>query len=262
MSSADNQGAGRQVTNPFLDQAEVSAPAAPRKARPSPRIISAGGVEMARAHAVGICARASSYVQPINTARVVLNVESDTRRVPTERRLPPGRATSRARTAKRPSTSLPTGARALAAVPRRTHAASRVQYILQNLSVRSRVGRLLIGVACLGLAILCLIPLRGRSRGKAPTVVVTRRASVAVVEPGPATAAVPPADEEPSPPPPLPPANAASGSTTEVAAPKLRLEKRGAAARRGDSLAPTSSAASATRSTYVPPFELPSEKSR
>jgi hypothetical protein len=68
-----------------------------RRAKPPPGIISAGGVDMARAHASNIQPAADTDYKPTETAKVVLAVETDPRRVRTAPRLdgvqlPPGAA--------------------------------------------------------------------------------------------------------------------------------------------------------------------------
>jgi hypothetical protein len=72
--------------NPFLEAAPPTAasrPAAVRRAKPPPGIISAGGVDMARAHASNIRPVADTEHKPADTAKVVLAVETDPRRVRT-----------------------------------------------------------------------------------------------------------------------------------------------------------------------------------
>jgi len=78
--------------NPFLDENE-SAPqpaARPRKAKPPPGIISAGGVDMARAHASNIKLAGSEHAAG-EGPKVVLAVETDPRRARTMR-MSPGRS--------------------------------------------------------------------------------------------------------------------------------------------------------------------------
>ena len=72
--------------NPFLESAPPAAaarPAAVRRGKPPPGIISAGGVDMARAHASNIRPAADTEQKPVDTAKVVLAVETDPRRIRT-----------------------------------------------------------------------------------------------------------------------------------------------------------------------------------
>lgn len=88
--------------NPFLAEAPPAAAAAPaapaarRRGKPPPGIISAGGVDMARAHASNIRPAPDTEGPRMETAKVVLSVESNPRRIQTMRNLealrPPGAA--------------------------------------------------------------------------------------------------------------------------------------------------------------------------
>jgi hypothetical protein len=82
--------------NPFLAEAPPAVPAAParRRGKPPPGIISAGGVDMARAHASNIRPAADTEGPRMETAKVVVSVETNPRRVQTMRNMeglrPPG----------------------------------------------------------------------------------------------------------------------------------------------------------------------------
>lgn len=82
------EGPRRAANNLFLDD-----PPRPRQKRhkPAAGIISAGGVDMARAHASGI--RPPREIEPpaVETRKVVVAVETDARKVPTHRKLLEGR---------------------------------------------------------------------------------------------------------------------------------------------------------------------------
>jgi hypothetical protein len=80
----------------------------PRKVRPPPGIITAGGVDMARAHAVGIEPRISNVPEPIvHEPRVVVTVETNPTRVPTQKCLVLVRAPAASGA---PRSTLPSGA--------------------------------------------------------------------------------------------------------------------------------------------------------
>jgi hypothetical protein len=77
-------------SNPFLAEAPAAAAPAPavrRRGKPPPGIISAGGVDMARAHASNIRPAADTEARPMETAKVVVAVETNPRRVQTMRNL-------------------------------------------------------------------------------------------------------------------------------------------------------------------------------
>ena len=87
----DDRGEAKPGKNPFLDEAGVP-PVRQRKAKPPPNIISAGGVDMARAHASNIKLRDNTAPEPtLDQPRVVVAVELDPRKIPTHRRLIEGR---------------------------------------------------------------------------------------------------------------------------------------------------------------------------
>jgi hypothetical protein len=75
--------------NHYLDDGDIPPPAVrPRRAKPPPNIITAGGVDMARGHASGIPIRERKGPEPPrDLPRVVIAVETDLRKIPTHRRL-------------------------------------------------------------------------------------------------------------------------------------------------------------------------------
>lgn len=92
MSGEQDRGGAKPARNPFFDEAD--APPIRRVARPKPPpgIISAGGVDMARAHASGILIREATAAETtLDEPRVVVGVETDPRKVPTHRTLIEGR---------------------------------------------------------------------------------------------------------------------------------------------------------------------------
>jgi hypothetical protein len=75
-------------SNPFLAEAPVvPAPVRRRGGKPPPGIISAGGVDMARAHASNIRPAADTELPQMETEKVVVSVETNPRRVQTMRNL-------------------------------------------------------------------------------------------------------------------------------------------------------------------------------
>ncbi|MEO7331452.1 MAG: hypothetical protein ABI193_22950, partial [Minicystis sp.] len=73
--------------NPFLDEAGASTSARVKKPKPPPAIISAGGVDMARAHAANVQPKPLLDAKASEEAKVVVAVETDPRRVRTGPRL-------------------------------------------------------------------------------------------------------------------------------------------------------------------------------
>src|SRR4051812_43577798 len=93
MGDDDRGSAKPAAKNPFFDDADgpPSPPIRSRKAKPAPAMMTAGGVDMARAHASGIKVREAMPEQPVEQAKVVVAVETDPRKVPTHKRLLEGR---------------------------------------------------------------------------------------------------------------------------------------------------------------------------
>jgi hypothetical protein len=84
----DDRGRALPGRSPLLDDLAGPAALRPRKMKPPPGIITAGGVDMARAHASGIEIRSAPLSEePTHLPRVVLSIETDPRKVPTHRRL-------------------------------------------------------------------------------------------------------------------------------------------------------------------------------
>jgi hypothetical protein len=96
MSGDRDRGSGKPAGNAFASDRDGERPLPrARRPKPPPGIITAGGVDMARAHASGIRVPGStSPATPRDEPRVVLAVQTDPRRVPTPRRLLEGRAKS------------------------------------------------------------------------------------------------------------------------------------------------------------------------
>lgn len=90
---SDKSSSTRPAANPFFDDVGGSRPPPrARRQKPPPGIITAGGVDMARAHASGIKIReAPAPVIVPDEPRVVIAVETDERKVPTHPRLLEGR---------------------------------------------------------------------------------------------------------------------------------------------------------------------------
>lgn len=92
MSGEQDRRGARPADNPFFvdDDAPRPVPRA-KRGKPPPAVITAGGVDMARAHAAGIRIREPGVVPRVDEPRVVLRVETDPRRIRTPRRLLEGR---------------------------------------------------------------------------------------------------------------------------------------------------------------------------
>ncbi|MFO0762692.1 MAG: PEGA domain-containing protein [Byssovorax sp.] len=73
--------------NPFLDEAGVSPSSRVKKPKPPPAVISAGGVDMARAHASNVLPKANQESKTVDVPKVVVAVETDPRRVKTGPRM-------------------------------------------------------------------------------------------------------------------------------------------------------------------------------
>jgi hypothetical protein len=115
MAGDDDRGAPKG-RNPFFDEGDAPPPRR-KKVKPPPGIITAGGVDMARAHASGIKVREAAVPEhPSAQPKVVVAVETDPRKVPTHKRLLPGRAAGEERSALLPEPGL-TGASPASAPP-------------------------------------------------------------------------------------------------------------------------------------------------
>lgn len=86
MTRKDDPQETQPTRNPFIDE-PVPAPLPRLKKQRPAGIMSAGGVDMARAYATDIHVRAAQPERPLAEERVVVSVETDPRRVQTERRL-------------------------------------------------------------------------------------------------------------------------------------------------------------------------------
>jgi hypothetical protein len=91
MSGEDDRAKTKPSKNPFFDESDAPPLPRARRMKPPPGIITAGGVDMARAHASGIQIREPGPEQKVDEPRVVLAVETDLRKVPTDKRLLEGR---------------------------------------------------------------------------------------------------------------------------------------------------------------------------
>src|SRR5580658_6170114 len=91
MSGDDDRANAKPSKNPFFDEIDAPPPARARRAKPAPGIISGAGLDMARGHASGIQIRDTGPAQKVDEPRVVLAVETDVRKVPTDKRLLEGR---------------------------------------------------------------------------------------------------------------------------------------------------------------------------
>jgi hypothetical protein len=107
MGSDQDRAPKGPVANAFFDDAGVRSGARPppraRRPKPPPGIITAGGVDMARAHASGIVVREQRAPDVAkDEPRVVIAVETDARKVPTHPRLIEPRASAGATAADAP----------------------------------------------------------------------------------------------------------------------------------------------------------------
>jgi hypothetical protein len=73
--------------NPFLDEAGLTPSSRTKKHKPPPAVISAGGVDMARAHASNVQPKANLDPKTVDVPKVVVAVETDPRRVRTGPRM-------------------------------------------------------------------------------------------------------------------------------------------------------------------------------
>src|SRR4051812_6259740 len=84
-SAGKSGGRAAAAKNPFLEEATPGV--RQRRHKPPAGIISAGGVDMARAHASGIRLPEGVERKSLETRKVVVAVETDPRRVPTHPRM-------------------------------------------------------------------------------------------------------------------------------------------------------------------------------
>src|SRR3954464_3513415 len=104
MSGENDRGAPKPGGNPFFEEGAAPAPRArPRRAKPPPGIITAGGVDMARGFAADIRVRdAPAPERPHDEPKVVVAINADVRKVPTHRSLIEGREPGEERAAMLP----------------------------------------------------------------------------------------------------------------------------------------------------------------
>lgn len=186
MSGERDESGSDPAKQPILGDSAPRALPRARRAKPPPGIITAGGVDMARAHAAGIRVREGTGPDvPRDEPRVVLAVESDPRKVPTSRRLLEARAADA------------DGARA-ALLPATPDEATEVSTARRSLSEKATPApaappprrRLLAPIAlALGLLSLASLGVLRRARDPiapvrvAPRVVALLRAAPTLVEP-------------------------------------------------------------------------------
>lgn len=230
MSGEDDREAKKRARGE--DAGGSRPPPRARRGKPPPGIMTAGGMDMARAHASGITVRADQGPAPVvDEPRVVLSVERDVRKVPTGPRLRGGRSPEDERAALLPvAPDAPTIATRTGAPP----APARPRPAWAPLALFAAM--LLVGVAV------------GRRAAQAPEP-QTAPPPVAV-EPR----VVPPAPEPPAPEPP-PPASWPEPSP-EPPAPIAAAPEPPAAA------PPRAPRPSPAKPAFTPPFELPSRKGR
>jgi len=272
----DDRGEAKADANPFLDGAEprvrdvvadVVTDVVPdvvrkRRPKPPPNIISAGGVDMARAHASGIKLRDNTAPEPtLDQPRVVLAVETDPRKVPTHKRLLEGRepAGDGSRSALLPGGAInatpPSGGNVASskgspsgAAPAPAEAAGTSIEPPRRLPAGMRAALVLVLLLVVG-----GIAQRIRPRGESP---VDARGP-ASRPPVPISVAPPLPTFAPAPRPQAvsPPESAAAAATPAPAAPAPTSAPRPAVqpARPPPASAPP-------RATFTPPFQLPGEK--
>jgi hypothetical protein len=255
MGDDDRRAAKPAAKNPFFDDEDAPLPVRARKAKPAPSMMTAGGVDMARAHASGIQVREAMPDQPIEEAKVVVAVETDPRKVPTHKRLLEGRE-ARAdgtREAMLPGEGGPNpwSSTAGAAVDRAASPSATAATPVPGVAAKNPQGA---GWTRIALVLVVLLLAAG----------VVRRASLYLAEepaPPPVVAAPPPPVE----PAPLPTAAAAKTiERAETAAPVPEAPRPIAT-----TAEPTATAAPRPvrappppRPTFQPPFELPREKNK
>jgi hypothetical protein len=234
--------------NPYLDDADIPPPALrPRRAKPPPNIITAGGVDMARGHASGIPIREGKGPEAASDLpRVVIAVETDLRKIPTHRRL---QAAAEAREKSAHPTPVATGAaRAEGAVeaPGDQGAAPAPPPETKRLPIGLRL-------SFAALLLLLLVGVVRRANAPSPSPAVTAEVILPLPPSPPAVSALPgaplpaasasaqaePRPEWVVPDDPPPPAPAATS------APRPRVSRAPAAT---------------THPCFTPPFELPAEK--
>jgi hypothetical protein len=258
MSGEDDRGDPEPERSPSSEATEPAPPRV-RKAKPPPGIITAGGVDMARAHASGIKPPAPTSPEPAtDQPRVVVAVETDPRKVPTHPRLVEGREATADGSR---SALLPTGSSAHAtpsptAVPRPAKTAPRSQPAPapepRPLSTWKRVA---FALALLGVLVSAAHRLRTLDGEGSSSVRATAPPSSGELAPDPVEPAPPPAAVAPpraaipraaAPDPTLDPAPPAA-----IATPTASMEARPRPARLP--LPPP-------RPAFTPPFQLPGEK--
>jgi hypothetical protein len=260
MSGEQNPGGPKPAQNPFYDETDAPQPRRAKRTKPPPGIISAGGVDMARAHASGIKVREGTAAEPtLDQPRVVVAVETDPRKVPTHRKMIDGRDAGEdgARSAMlpgagsapagRPPPATPVEAAAPAAVaaPRVDPDAETLKRNRQELPAWMRVAAVLV-LFLLVAGVVRRVRLAAAVPEQEPIVAST----VAARPAPPPTEAAPPSAV-----PAAVPAPVETAEPTRAAAPRAAASEPEARPAPRPVKAPPPS-----RPTYTPPFQLPGEK--
>ena len=272
MSGDDDRANAKPSKNPFFDEIDAPPPARARRPKPPPHVITAGGVDMARGHASGIQVKDTGPAHTVDEPRVVLAVETDLRKVPTDKKLLEGRDPNAdgSRSAMLPGTPggtpmpsaaaggwMPAAAAVPAGAPRPTEEAT----VVGPLPARRPADRKLpvwMRVAMVAVGLLLLAGVLKRTgvilgdEPAAPAVTAAPRPPAPPPPPAPPveTAAAPePAAPAPPPPPaaPEPPPPPAPPAEPAAPAPPAHTAK-------------PVQAPGPPKPTFKPPFELPSEK--
>jgi hypothetical protein len=261
MSGEDDRGQAPAKKTPLFDEADVILPRA-RRVKPPPGIISAGGVDMARAHASGIKLRDAAAPEPVtDQRRVVVAVETDPRKVPTHKRLLEGRDPTEdgTRSAMLPGGTLHATAPATpasgSAIARgaRPNAAQAEPAVAPPAPIKEQKLPLAMRVALVTILLLVLVGVAERYRepvADGSLAAKTRAATVVNAEP---PLPVQPAMPSPFVEAPRVAVLPVSSSPASSAASSAPPASNGEALRRPAKTPPP-------RATFTPPFQLPGEK--
>jgi hypothetical protein len=226
----------------------------PRRVKPPPGIISAGGVDMARAHASGITPRVSTMPEPpVNEPRVVLTVETNPQRALTQPRLQLSKAgTSDASSAH--DGPLPGSASDAAAPPPPADMRPFIDddLIVPGDSIHPEGKRLpiVVRLVCLAMSLALFVGVvaRARMHGRVPPAAPAAPQAIRLLEPlqVPANPASPPSL---SPAPTLAEPVPTAPAPTAPGAPLVKVRR-----------AKPAPASSSSKPAFAPPFLLPGEK--
>jgi hypothetical protein len=261
MNGEDDRGPARPGKHPSVEEPDIVLPVRPRKkAKPPPNIITAGGVDMARGHASGIQIREGGSAEPtVDQPRVVIGVETDLRKLPTHKRIvirrdPAVEGAARHGHATPVSTGAARPPKVEGESPGQTQHAPRE--VAGPPSPPPETRRLPVGMRLAFAAVLLLLLVGVAHRSRAPSPPPEEIAEERSPPPPPLLAA--PAFVE-APRPSVPPPSAVQ---VEVAAPAPAPAPP--PLRAGVVVAPRPIKAPAppspARTTFTPPFQLPSEK--